>query len=115
MAKAKVLANSRVKPTRKTQTRSEHARIAAELERAYNGDAWHGPPMTEALKGICALSAPVKPIPEAHSIWEIVHHLTAWNHIVRRRFLGEVVKPMRDDDWPPIEDYGPAAWNAAVT
>lgn len=91
---------------------SELSRIAAELERAYSGDAWHGPPMTEALKGLRAFAAPVKPIPEAHSIWEIVHHLTAWNHIVRRRFLGELVKPTRDDDWPPIEDFSPDAWQA---
>ena len=96
------------------RTKSELARIAAELERAYNGDAWHGPPMTEALKGICALSAPVKPIPEAHSIWEIVHHLTAWNDIVRRRFTGELVMPNREDDWPPVEDFSPEAWDAAM-
>src|SRR5437764_11724559 len=80
MAKASAQPKSRTR----SKAKSELSRIAAELQRAYNGDAWHGPPMTEALKGICALSAPVKPIPEAHSIWEIVHHLTAWNHIVRR-------------------------------
>ena len=107
-------ANTRPKSRGPSKATSELSRIAAELQRAYNGDAWHGPPMTEALKGICALSAPVKPIPEAHSIWEIVHHLTAWNHIVRRRFLGEVVKPMREDDWPPIENFTPEAWEAAV-
>ena len=89
---------------------SELSRIAAELERAYNGVAWHGPPMTVALEGIRAFCAPVKPIPEAHSIWEIVHHLTAWNNIVHRRFLGELVKPTRDEDWPPVEDFSPEAW-----
>lgn len=99
---------------RMQQPGSELTRIAAELERAYSGDSWHGPPMTEALKGICAISAPVKPIPEAHSIWEIVHHLTAWNHIVRRRFLGEVVKPNHHDDWPPVEDSSPEAWEASM-
>ena len=114
MAKAKPRAKARPKSRTRSKAQSELARIAAELERAYNGDAWHGPPMTEALKGICALSAPVKPIPEAHSIWEIVHHLTAWNHIVRRRFLGELVMPTRDDDWPPVEGFGHEAWDAAV-
>jgi uncharacterized damage-inducible protein DinB len=93
---------------------SEIARIAAELERAYSGDAWHGPPMTEALKGVRAFCAPVKPIPEAHSIWEIVHHLTAWNEIVRRRFLGEFVNVTRDQDWPPIDDFSAEAWERDI-
>src|SRR4051812_28933320 len=94
--------------------KSELARIAAELERAYNGDAWHGPPMTIAIKDLRAFCAPVKPIPEAHSIWEIVRHLTAWNNIVHRRFLGELVMPTRDEDWPPIEDFSPAAWDRDI-
>src|SRR3954469_1157369 len=89
---------------------SELARIAAELERAYKGDAWHGPPMTEAIKGLRAFCAPVKPIPEAHSIWEIVRHLAAWNDIVRRRFLGDLVKVTPQQDWPPLEDTSVEAW-----
>src|SRR4051812_32300739 len=93
---------------------SELARIAAELQRAYNGDAWHGPPMTQALKDLCALSAPVRPIPEAHSIWELVHHLTAWNDICRRRFLGELVKVTPEQDWPPVEDTSSEAWERDI-
>ena len=93
---------------------SELSRIAAELQRAYDGDAWHGPPMTEVLKGLRAFYAPVKPIPEAHSVWEIVRHLTAWNNIVHRRFLGELVTPTRDEDWPPIEDFSPDAWDRDI-
>src|SRR4051812_49114503 len=89
---------------------SELSRIAAELERAYKGDAWHGPNMTVTLKGLRAFCAPVKPIPEAHSIWEIVHHLTAWNEIVRRRFCGELVKVTPEQDWPAVEDTGQEAW-----
>jgi uncharacterized damage-inducible protein DinB len=89
---------------------SELSCIAAELERAYNGDAWHGPNMTVTLKGLRAFCAPVKPIPEAHSIWEIVRHLTAWNDIVRRRFLGELVKVTPQQDWPPLEDTSAEAW-----
>lgn len=94
----------------KAKAKSELARIAAELQRAYNGDAWHGPPMTAALDGVSAFCAPVKPIPEAHSIWEIVRHLTAWNEIVRRRFLGERVDVSREQDWPSLEDFSPEAW-----
>jgi uncharacterized damage-inducible protein DinB len=89
---------------------SELSRIAAELERAYEGDAWHGPNMTVTLKGLRAFSAATKPIPEAHSVWELVKHLTAWNQIVHRRFLGELVKVSPEQDWPPVEDTNPEAW-----
>ena len=91
---------------------SELARIAAEFQRAYNGDAWHGPALTVTLKGVQAFRASSKPIPQAHSVWEIVRHLTAWNHIVRRRFLGELVKVSPEQDWPPLQDMGNDAWEA---
>ena len=93
---------------------SELSRIAAELERAYSGDAWHGPNMSKTLKGVRAYSANVKPIPTAHSIWELVKHLTAWNQIVHRRFLGELVKVSPEQDWPPVEDTSPEAWERDV-
>src|SRR6185312_12663855 len=91
---------------------SELTRIAAEFQRAYNGDAWHGPAMTVTLKNLPAFRAASKPIPQAHSIWEIVRHLTAWNHIVRRRFRGELVKVSSEQDWPPLEDMSNEAWDA---
>ncbi len=93
---------------------SELSRIAAELERAYSGDAWHGPNMSVTLKGVRAFSANVRPIPTAHSIWELVRHLTAWNDIVRRRFLGELVKVSPEQDWPPVEDTSPEAWERDI-
>ena len=91
---------------------SELSRIAAELQRAYNGDAWHGPCLTKILKDVPHLDAKRKPIAGAHSVWELVHHLTAWNHIVRRRFLGELVKVTPEQDWPPVKDFSSAAWQA---
>ncbi len=95
--------------TRKT---SELTRIAAEIQRGYNGDAWHGPAMTVTLKDLPGYRAASRPIPQAHSIWEIVRHLTAWNHIVRRRFLGELVKVSPVQDWPPLADQSNDAWEA---
>ena len=68
--------------------------------------------MTATVKGVPAFRALLKPIAHAHSVWEIVRHLTAWNHIVRRRFLGELVRVSPEQDWPPIEDQSPEAWQA---
>jgi hypothetical protein len=55
----------------------ELPRIVDQLRRAFEGDAWHGPSVLEALTGVNAKMAAAKPIPTAHSIWEIVEHIGA--------------------------------------
>lgn len=51
--------------------------IADQLQRAYAGQAWHGPALSEVLKGVTAEMAGAKPIREAHSIRELVLHIGA--------------------------------------
>jgi len=72
---------------------------------------WHGPALAEALEGVSATQAAARPIAGAHSIWEIVRHVTAWAEIARERIHGESLgDPAADRDWPaPSGD-----WNAAV-
>jgi len=94
--------------------RSEGARIAEQLARAYEGGAWHGPAVREVLAGITAESAAARPIPGAHSIWEIVLHIGVWEDVVRRRLEGESVNPSDAEDWPRVTDTSPAAWNATL-
>jgi hypothetical protein len=43
--------------------------IVDQLERAFDGEAWHGPALMEILDGIDARTAAARPIPSAHSIW----------------------------------------------
>ena len=40
------------------------------------------------------------PIPGAHTIWEIVLHLTAWTREVDRRVLGGEPRFPEEGDWP---------------
>ena len=54
----------------------ESERIADPLRRAWEGEAWHGPPLKEILAGVTAAQAAARPAAAAHSIWEIVHHIT---------------------------------------
>src|SRR6516162_8813019 len=58
------------------------AQIDDELHRAYDGDCWHGPPLREILQGVTAEVAARKHPALAHSIWALVHHLTAWVEVV---------------------------------
>jgi hypothetical protein len=52
--------------------RSESALIADQLRRAFKGDAWHGPALLELLDDVDAATAAAKPLPDVHSIWELV-------------------------------------------
>ncbi|MBK7091485.1 MAG: DinB family protein [bacterium] len=93
---------------------SQVEKIADQLKRAVYGDAWHGPSVLENLEGVTAKQAINKPIPNAHSIWEITLHITAWFRIVAQRLEGEDPEVTREIDWPAIEDPSAKAWVAAV-
>lgn len=93
---------------------TEIDRIVDELRRAWDGDAWHGSPVREILEGVTAEEAAARPVRAAHTIWEIVLHMTAWTREVRRRVLTGVSREPEDGDWPEAGDIGAAAWAAAV-
>lgn len=89
---------------------SEINRILDQLKRAYEGEAWHGPSVKEALAGVTAAKAAAKPLPNAHSIWEIVLHIAFWENGLRRRLAGEVFKASLQDEWPAVTDTSEPAW-----
>lgn len=63
--------------------------IADQINRAFRGESWHGPSVREALAGVSAEYAAAHPMPGAHSIWEIVLHLTGGYNLVLWRVRGE--------------------------
>jgi uncharacterized damage-inducible protein DinB len=91
----------------------ETDRIHDQLQRAYEGNAWHGPAVKEVLAGVSAGDAAARPLPAAHSIWELVLHMTAWSEIVRRRLKGERFDITPEIDWPPVPTPTESAWNEA--
>jgi uncharacterized damage-inducible protein DinB len=77
-------------------------RIAEQHRHAYHGEAWHGPAVFEILEGVSAAKAAERPIPKAHTIWEIVRHLTSWEQIVRSRMVGSPIEVSDALDWPAM-------------
>jgi len=89
----------------------ETGRIADQLRRAYAGEAWHGPSLRENLEGVSASAAASRPIEGAHSIWELVLHLTAWIRLTKEVMDGaRYVSLAGDADWPPVGATDEAAW-----
>jgi len=93
---------------------SETARIADQLRRAFEGEAWHGPSILPLIHDLDARSAMRRPIENAHSIWEIVAHVEVWDNAVLRRMKGEVVQPTPKEDFPPVEDSSEKAWKQMI-
>ena len=94
---------------------TEVENIVDQLERAFEGDAWHGQSMSEILTEITASQAAAHPIPHAHSIWEIVLHSAAWQRAVRERLQGKPIVSLPDDeDWPLVDDTSDQAWCKAI-
>ena len=89
---------------------SETERIRNQFQRAFDGEAWHGPSVLSLLDGLTAEQAAAHPVPGAHSIWELTHHIGAWEEACRRRLEGDPAQLTDDENWRPITDTSEAAW-----
>jgi len=88
--------------------------ITDQLRRSFDGEAWHGPALMEILGGIDAKTAAARPIPNAHSIWELVLHLAAWERVVTRRLHGEKLTLSDEENFGHIRNTSENAWQEAV-
>lgn len=85
------------------------------LKSTMAGPAWHGTPIMDCLKLVSAHEAHARPVPGAHSMWEILHHMDAWQLYAIRALHGEQMDTLSDeDDWPEVAESTPTAWGAAV-
>jgi uncharacterized damage-inducible protein DinB len=84
--------------------------MADQINRAFWGESWHGPSVREVLADVSAEEAAAHPIAGAHSIWEIVLHLTGGYRLVLRRVRGEPAQLSQDEEWPSVPESSSAAW-----
>ena len=94
---------------------SEVSRIVDQLHRAYAGPAWHGPSLRENLAGVTWQTAARRPIPGAHTIWELVLHIAVWMSVATRRLEGADIPTLPpDQDWPAAPEPSESGWQAAL-
>lgn len=93
---------------------SQPALLAEQLRRAFYGNAWPGPAVLDLLQDVDAAAAAAKPIPDVHSIWELVLHIAAWDNAAIRRLAGEKCQPEGLANFPPVAKPTEAAWRKAV-
>lgn len=89
--------------------------MADAIERSVSGPMWHGSALVDQITDVTAEQAAERPVPGAHTIWELVHHITAWTEIARQRLAGTMPgEATPEQDWPPVRDTSADAWRAAV-
>ncbi|HTU48732.1 MAG TPA: DinB family protein [Bryobacteraceae bacterium] len=90
--------------------RPETARIAGQLQNMYQGPAWHGPALKPLLADVSGQQAAARPIQNAHSIWELVLHTTAWLRIASERLsASETRDHTPEENWPAVTGSWPDA------
>ncbi len=92
---------------------TERDRLIDQFEREIGGQPWHGPSLASILEGLTARQAAHKPSPDAHSIWEILLHMTGWKREVAHRAQGHAAAEPAQGDWPDIGDVTEARWREA--
>ena len=92
----------------------EITRLLDQFARAYEGDAWVGTPVRALVDDVDARLAAAHPVAGAHSIWDLVAHITYWLDAAARRLAGQVVDPQDDEDWPPNPPPSDTAWVATL-
>jgi len=93
---------------------SESAKLADQIRRAFESEAWHGDALLRLLRGVDAKTAAKRPIKSAHSIWELVLHIAAWDNAVIRRTRGEIVRVPAAQNFPRVKDTSEAAWRETL-
>jgi uncharacterized damage-inducible protein DinB len=93
---------------------TESFRLADQIRRAFEGGAWHGDSVLELLADVNARTASARPVKDAHSIWEILLHMAAWDNVVTRRIGGIPATLTDEQNFPPVTDTSEAAWSQAI-
>ncbi len=88
--------------------------LADQLRRGFDGDSWHGYSLTRILADVDERTAAARPLPAAHTIWEIVLHVTAWTGEVARRLADAPPAMPAEGDWPAVGAATGGRWRAAL-
>jgi uncharacterized damage-inducible protein DinB len=89
---------------------SEIKEIINELKNIHDGNAWHGASLKETLDEISCEQAASHPLKKAHSVWEIVAHVEAWEDVFRRRLEGQEISEPEAGDFSVPAEQNETSW-----
>lgn len=83
------------------------------LEVIYQGEPWFGESFQAKLKDVSEAQAFQRPAADAHSIAEIVAHVTFWRKAIIAQLVGdgpEEFTSSHPDNWPALETLKNKGW-----
>jgi uncharacterized damage-inducible protein DinB len=86
-------------------------RLLDQHNRAYGGEAWHGPALRQLLEDVTEEQARAHPVDGLHSIAEVVAHIRATMDMVSERLAGTPRELTTAEDW---SDVTRTSWPAAL-
>jgi uncharacterized damage-inducible protein DinB len=84
--------------------------LSDQLTRAYWGGSWHGPALKEVLANVTPEMAHAKPLNGAHSIWELLLHIGAWETVCSARLRGIRTDAPDTGDFPAVPNAQSEDW-----
>jgi uncharacterized damage-inducible protein DinB len=93
---------------------SELNRILNHYDGVLNGDAWHGDSVWKILQDISAQAAASRPLGGAHTIWELVSHMTFWEGVVTKRLAGERAGLVEELNFPAMPAATDQNWQLTL-
>lgn len=93
---------------------TEIERITKQHDYALHGPAWHGDPVWDILGGISPEQAAARTLPAAHTIWELVAHMTYWETEVCRRLKKRDTQPDAELNFPKMPPATAENWNRTL-
>jgi uncharacterized damage-inducible protein DinB len=96
-------------------TSSPERNLLTVLESSYRKNAWHGPTLHAALRGVDARTALRRPGPGRHNIWELAVHAAYWKFAVRRKLSKDrsLQFDFSGSNWFQVSSGRDADWAAA--
>jgi len=93
----------------------EITRIASLLQQTFEGCAYYGPSVVKTLENVTADVASRKPLWSAHTIWELVAHITAELNYARSVIEGDAGPWIEGiTTWKTITDNSEDSWREAI-
>jgi uncharacterized damage-inducible protein DinB len=88
--------------------------LSSHIGEAITGPVWHAQSLDELLADVTAEEAGTRPIPDAHSIAELVAHMGVWAAEAERRLSGATGSPSEAENFPQVDTSSDAAWQAVL-
>jgi len=93
---------------------NEVQRIIDQYDQAMHGSPWHGDAIWKILDGISAEKAASQPIPNVHTIWQIVGHMAFWESVAAERLAGARAGMMEEGNFPAAPEVNEANWQKTL-